>query len=939
MTRFLNLATALLFLPAVALPQPQASLTARAVVERVRAVRSASSEAAIEAQRRRAGTATRDGRLALLWIASANRRRYRYAESDAAYQRLAGADNPDPDVRLQALLGQGQSQLLRWRVGAAAPLLREAAMLARAQGDGHTEGEALLALASLVQRTGSQDSARTLLDRAAHVLPAGSAAAAGRLCSQASILRSSNLKAADSLMSLGLTRMRALADTAGLARCFLAEASVLESRGNQGESIQRLVEGTELARVSGDRDLLAIFFQWRAFSNVTYGRRLQGTRILADSAIRIAREVGNPITAAWARLNLAQLGVRGGDANLGVRAASAARAEFRTLGDLQGELSALVVHAQALMASQRLREGIGAYARLESLYTSAKLPNAVPYYQIQRATALISLGALDPAERLLDSASVAASARGLSGLVAANIPYARGLLALGRGRYREGIEHFRRFQGAVRASAARQYVDADLRIAQALAQDGQFARAESVFAVVNDRLDLLRRGDPRREDVLRLLSGVRFDPDSDLGIATTVAAFVRGGEVDAAFGIAESERARWLWTLRAQRNAAAATERQDGALDDGRPAIAEIQGSLDERTAVITYTTGWGGEPTTSFAIWSRGVAAVALPPIDSLAPAISRFAAVLEGDGSAGALARSLGSAVLDPVLRQLPTGITHLRIVADGALHHLPFDALAVAGGTRVLERFVVSLAPSARLAVAPTRGRGGRDVLALGDPVFAPGLGLPRLPGSAVEVKAVLAAARGNGQGLLREEARLSALRARDWTGVGVLHLATHARVQDWGLFDNAIYLTPESGAEDGRLGAADVVAARWDVDLVVLSACRTAGGAVLAGEGTQGLVAPVLEAGARAVAVTLWNVRDRAMVSLMREFYTGMARGETARDALAGAKRIALRSGAPPSLWAAVTLVGDGGVRPLVPNAAGPAGTGRPSEAWSRPPGGR
>src|SRR5262249_7228649 len=49
------------------------------------------------------------------------------------------------------------------------------------------------------------------------------------------------------------------------------------------------------------------------------------------------------------------------------------------------------------------------------------------------------------------------------------------------------------------------------------------------------------------------------------------------------------------------------------------------------------------------------------------------------------------------------------------------------------------------------------------------------------------------------------------------------------------------------EDGFLSPADLAALRLNANLVVLSACRTAGGVIVAGEGVQGLTAPLLEAG--------------------------------------------------------------------------------------------
>jgi len=71
------------------------------------------------------------------------------------------------------------------------------------------------------------------------------------------------------------------------------------------------------------------------------------------------------------------------------------------------------------------------------------------------------------------------------------------------------------------------------------------------------------------------------------------------------------------------------------------------------------------------------------------------------------------------------------------------------------------------------------------------------------------------------------------------------------------NTALALAPE-GAEDGFVHPAELAALGLQAELVVLSACRTAGGVIVRGEGIQGLAAPLLAAGARAVAATWWPI---------------------------------------------------------------------------------
>jgi hypothetical protein len=83
--------------------------------------------------------------------------------------------------------------------------------------------------------------------------------------------------------------------------------------------------------------------------------------------------------------------------------------------------------------------------------------------------------------------------------------------------------------------------------------------------------------------------------------------------------------------------------------------------------------------------------------------------------------------------------------------------------------------------------------------------------------------------------------------------------------------------------------------------------------VAGEGVQGLTAPLLQAGARSVVATRWRVGDRAALDIVRPFYDALAAGLPVGDALQATKLAALRRGAPAREWSAFTAMGDPLVR--------------------------
>jgi CHAT domain-containing protein len=101
-------------------------------------------------------------------------------------------------------------------------------------------------------------------------------------------------------------------------------------------------------------------------------------------------------------------------------------------------------------------------------------------------------------------------------------------------------------------------------------------------------------------------------------------------------------------------------------------------------------------------------------------------------------------------------------------------------------------------------------------------------------------------------------------------------------------------------------------RLGAELVVLSACRTALGPDIKGEGLIGLTRGFLYAGAPRVVATLWEIDDRTTAEAMKRFYEGMlGRGERPAAALRAAQIALWKSKGwdAPYYWAAFTLEGE------------------------------
>ena len=113
-------------------------------------------------------------------------------------------------------------------------------------------------------------------------------------------------------------------------------------------------------------------------------------------------------------------------------------------------------------------------------------------------------------------------------------------------------------------------------------------------------------------------------------------------------------------------------------------------------------------------------------------------------------------------------------------------------------------------------------------------------------------------------------------------------------------------------NGFLHLADIYELDLRADLVVLSACQSALGREVRGEGMMGMTRGFFYAGAERVLVSLWNVNDRVTVELMRRFYRGIlveglspaAALRAAQDAIRRQKRWRA-----PYYWAGFTLQGE------------------------------
>ncbi|MBI5329627.1 MAG: CHAT domain-containing protein [Betaproteobacteria bacterium] len=290
-------------------------------------------------------------------------------------------------------------------------------------------------------------------------------------------------------------------------------------------------------------------------------------------------------------------------------------------------------------------------------------------------------------------------------------------------------------------------------------------------------------------------------------------------------------------------------------------------------------------------------------------------------------------------------------------------PYSRLAYAG-SRWRFSYLPSLAALVAAREAPSRPGGYRnELVSFADPVFSPseqdrspsvrGVRLARLQETAEEAEAISSLLGGKSSLLLRQAAQESRAKGLQRGEARYLHFATHGLlggeflqlqaerapmphpgpltrslgvvaedetdakdappVRAEGQPALALTLAGDLHGEDGLLTLAEVIQhLRTDAELVVLSACNTAGegGRPGGGEGFSGMTRGFMFAGARGLYVSHWSVESLATRDLMIEAFKRLRTGAKPVDALAEAREV-LRSKpgrGHPLYWAPFVYLG-------------------------------
>ena len=381
--------------------------------------------------------------------------------------------------------------------------------------------------------------------------------------------------------------------------------------------------------------------------------------------------------------------------------------------------------------------------------------------------------------------------------------------------------------------------------------------------------------------------------------------------------------------------------------------LAEVEGQLGPNEALLSYVVGVSRDIRGQNAggAWltvstRAGTVAHAIPDRVYLQAAVPVYIGLFaRRDGREAAPSVTLFHTLIGPALAALPPEVDRLVIVPDDLLHRVPFAALrSSADGEPLGARFEITIAPSATLWLRgreASRAAPARAALVMADPKFAAESDgslpsatrewalasegpLGRLPQARKEGRSV-ARHLGGSTLWVGDAASEDALKKARLDGFSLLHFAAHAVADEDRPERSSVLLTPGSEAEDGLLQSREIVELPLDGRVVVLSACRSAGGSVLRGEGVLSLARAFFQAGSPAIVASLWPLRDDEAPRLFDVFYRHLAGGSSLAASLRSAQRDAMAAGLPPAAWAGLVVIGDGS---LVPFPGGVRGA-RPS----------
>ncbi len=381
--------------------------------------------------------------------------------------------------------------------------------------------------------------------------------------------------------------------------------------------------------------------------------------------------------------------------------------------------------------------------------------------------------------------------------------------------------------------------------------------------------------------------------------------------------------------------------------------LQDVQKQLDKHTVLLSY---WLGEQESYlWVITPDSLTSYLLPnqnKIKSLAGDFLANTLDISNLKKAKNKAIELTNIILKPSIEKLQN--KRLIIVSDGKLQYIPFSALASLNSTTpdnfkplLFDHEIINLPSASTIGFIrqdlTKRKIPSKTLMVFADPVFGSNderikksnsvnntssslnldkvqrslgkrEGFARLPGTRTEAENILSLLpKSESKQLFDFDANLTNINNSDLSQYRIIHLGTHGFINEINpeLSGIVLSLVDKQGKEqNGLLMTPDIFNLNLPADLIVLSACETAKGKDVKGEGIVGLTRGFMYGGASRLMLSLWQVDDKETAELMSRFYQAMFREKlTPAAALRKAQLSMWKDGKAPYFWSAFILQGE------------------------------
>lgn len=288
----------------------------------------------------------------------------------------------------------------------------------------------------------------------------------------------------------------------------------------------------------------------------------------------------------------------------------------------------------------------------------------------------------------------------------------------------------------------------------------------------------------------------------------------------------------------------------------------------------------------------------IELGAANEIESAIEAWLRELRAQRDGKAQASKVSELVWTPIAKAFSASPRTIYISASGPLERLPWAAIPVNGGEKILlEEMQIGRLPFPQFVIKPhdSFDRGGLSEFTINDLLVVGDIDPKGLPEASRETEAIVTLAKNLKKKILRGPQASPAAVSKELEHCKVAVFSLHGSQSTAALrtaqqsgalrttmtneLDGLLYAALHLGTENAddslarRLLVADAVTEIncRDVELVVLSACATARGSTAPGEPSLSMAQSFHCAGAQNVVSTLWEVDDAGTRAIIEEFF--------------------------------------------------------------------